>query len=356
MIAMAAGRLLALGHPHAASMPSLPISCWNVLTSGRTAATPSRPCAPIAAHANLRAQRRAAGRHGLDPVGEQHLGRPRHVPAAVLAGLAELRVVAAQRPDPPDQARGQGSIVIVLKDDERRGPEHVVERRCRPAGRGCASARAARAVPRRPAGRSAPPPRGGRDLPRSRAGALPAARARTANDRGLAWASTRSSRTPIPGISFHRSRMTRGPAAPNRDHPPVIRHVLAPVSAGGSGRFEPRPAPSPPVAPGVALTFDDGPHPEGTPAVLEALARAGARATFFVVGEQVQRRPALVAEIAAAGHVVALHGYRHRLQLRLGGARGPGGHRARRRVDPRGGGDRRGAGTGRRMGSTAPPG
>jgi peptidoglycan/xylan/chitin deacetylase (PgdA/CDA1 family) len=68
---------------------------------------------------------------------------------------------------------------------------------------------------------------------------------------------------------------------------------------------------------GVALTFDDGPHPEGTPAVLESLARAGARATFFLVGEQVERRPALAAEIVAAGHVVGLHGYRHRLQLRL---------------------------------------
>jgi peptidoglycan-N-acetylglucosamine deacetylase len=69
---------------------------------------------------------------------------------------------------------------------------------------------------------------------------------------------------------------------------------------------------------GVALTFDDGPHPEGTPAVLEVLARTGARATFFVVGEQVQQRPALVREIIAAGHTVALHGYQHRLQLTLG--------------------------------------
>jgi peptidoglycan/xylan/chitin deacetylase (PgdA/CDA1 family) len=51
--------------------------------------------------------------------------------------------------------------------------------------------------------------------------------------------------------------------------------------------------------------------------MLELLAHAGARATFFVVGEQVQRRPTLVAEIVDAGHEVALHGYRHRLQLRL---------------------------------------
>jgi peptidoglycan/xylan/chitin deacetylase (PgdA/CDA1 family) len=71
---------------------------------------------------------------------------------------------------------------------------------------------------------------------------------------------------------------------------------------------------------GVALTFDDGPHPEGTPAVLEVLSRAEARATFFLVGEQVLRRPQLAAEIHAAGHLVALHGHRHRLQLRLSGA------------------------------------
>jgi peptidoglycan-N-acetylglucosamine deacetylase len=68
---------------------------------------------------------------------------------------------------------------------------------------------------------------------------------------------------------------------------------------------------------GVALTFDDGPHPEGTPAILEVLAAHGARATFFLVGEQVARRPALAAEIAAAGHAIALHGHRHRCQLRL---------------------------------------
>jgi len=68
---------------------------------------------------------------------------------------------------------------------------------------------------------------------------------------------------------------------------------------------------------GVVVTFDDGPHPEGTPAVLEALSRAGARATFFMIGEQVQRRPQLAAEVRSRGHAIALHGYRHRLQLRL---------------------------------------
>ena len=68
---------------------------------------------------------------------------------------------------------------------------------------------------------------------------------------------------------------------------------------------------------GVALTFDDGPHPEGTPAVLEILREAKAPATFFLAGEQAERRPALVAEIVAAGHRVELHCHRHRNQLRL---------------------------------------
>jgi peptidoglycan-N-acetylglucosamine deacetylase len=68
---------------------------------------------------------------------------------------------------------------------------------------------------------------------------------------------------------------------------------------------------------GYALTFDDGPHAKGTPAVLELLAEAGAAATFFLVGEQVQRNPALAREIAAAGHAIGLHCQRHRNLLRL---------------------------------------
>jgi peptidoglycan/xylan/chitin deacetylase (PgdA/CDA1 family) len=68
---------------------------------------------------------------------------------------------------------------------------------------------------------------------------------------------------------------------------------------------------------GCALTFDDGPHVQGTPAVLEILAAAGVKATFFLVGEQVRRNPALAREILAAGHGVAVHCDRHRNLLRL---------------------------------------
>jgi peptidoglycan/xylan/chitin deacetylase (PgdA/CDA1 family) len=68
---------------------------------------------------------------------------------------------------------------------------------------------------------------------------------------------------------------------------------------------------------GVALTYDDGPHPEGTPAILEALRARRARATFFLVGEQVERYRSLVGEIVAEGHEPAVHAQRHRNQMRL---------------------------------------
>jgi peptidoglycan/xylan/chitin deacetylase (PgdA/CDA1 family) len=62
----------------------------------------------------------------------------------------------------------------------------------------------------------------------------------------------------------------------------------------------------------VALTFDDGPDPASTPLFLEALDRLGARATFFLLGTMVEQFPAMAGEVAAAGHEVAVHGYRHR--------------------------------------------
>lgn len=61
----------------------------------------------------------------------------------------------------------------------------------------------------------------------------------------------------------------------------------------------------------MALTFDDGPGPD-TPAVLDALAAAGVRATFFVLGEHALRRPDLLRETARRGHLLALHGHTHR--------------------------------------------
>jgi peptidoglycan/xylan/chitin deacetylase (PgdA/CDA1 family) len=71
-------------------------------------------------------------------------------------------------------------------------------------------------------------------------------------------------------------------------------------------------------APGhVALTFDDGPDPESTPEFVRVLDRLGWHATFFMLGDMVRRAPSLAAEVAAAGHEIAVHGDMHRSQVRL---------------------------------------
>ena len=79
----------------------------------------------------------------------------------------------------------------------------------------------------------------------------------------------------------------------------------------------------------IALTFDDGPNPAVTPQLLEVLARAGVRASFFVIGRFVRECPELVREIRMAGHVVGNHTETHpwlawqterRIREELGGA------------------------------------
>jgi peptidoglycan/xylan/chitin deacetylase (PgdA/CDA1 family) len=67
-----------------------------------------------------------------------------------------------------------------------------------------------------------------------------------------------------------------------------------------------------PLLPGeVVLTFDDGPRPESTPQVLQALARQCVRATFFVNGEPLLRWPSLARDLVAQGHSVGMHGFGH---------------------------------------------
>lgn len=61
----------------------------------------------------------------------------------------------------------------------------------------------------------------------------------------------------------------------------------------------------------VYLTFDDGPHPDFTPPIMDILARYGVRATFFVVGAEVERYPKLTAALSAAGHQLANHTFNH---------------------------------------------
>jgi peptidoglycan/xylan/chitin deacetylase (PgdA/CDA1 family) len=72
----------------------------------------------------------------------------------------------------------------------------------------------------------------------------------------------------------------------------------------------------------VAITIDDGPDPEVTPRVLDLLARYGAQATFFCVGDRVERHPDLARDIVRRGHDVENHTQRHRHSFSFLGPRG----------------------------------
>jgi len=61
----------------------------------------------------------------------------------------------------------------------------------------------------------------------------------------------------------------------------------------------------------IYLTFDDGPHPEHTPRVLDLLARHGARGSFFVIGDKVRSNPDLARRITAEGHLIGNHSNTH---------------------------------------------
>lgn len=59
------------------------------------------------------------------------------------------------------------------------------------------------------------------------------------------------------------------------------------------------------------LTFDDGPHPEHTPPLLDLLAEHGAKATFYLIGKQAEANPGLARRIADEGHTLGNHSYSH---------------------------------------------
>lgn len=61
----------------------------------------------------------------------------------------------------------------------------------------------------------------------------------------------------------------------------------------------------------IALTFDDGPSPVWTPQVLDALKKAGVRATFFMIGEYVEKYPEIAKRVIREGHEIGNHSYDH---------------------------------------------
>ena len=89
----------------------------------------------------------------------------------------------------------------------------------------------------------------------------------------------------------------------------MARTLTLPRSAQAYGRVQHAPLP---LRPGeVVLTFDDGPNPASTPAVLKALADGRVRATFFMNGEPLARAPELARQVRAQGHSVGMHGFEH---------------------------------------------
>jgi len=96
----------------------------------------------------------------------------------------------------------------------------------------------------------------------------------------------------------------------------ILAGVLLPRSRLLGSNWTRLPAPA--AARGaIAITLDDGPDPEVTPRVLELLARHGAAASFFLIGERAARHPQLVRDIVAAGHRVENHTQRHRHDFAL---------------------------------------
>lgn len=63
----------------------------------------------------------------------------------------------------------------------------------------------------------------------------------------------------------------------------------------------------------ICLTFNDGPDPATTPAILDVLDKYGIKATFFVIGHKAREYPELVKQMADRGHVIGVHGYEHKI-------------------------------------------
>ena len=133
------------------------------------------------------------------------------------------------------------------------------------------------------------------------------------------------------GQAVHRAVWTGagvalGAALLARRSPVAAATLLAAGAVAGAAAFMPHnPAlgralwRGPADRPRAALTFDDGPSPS-TPDVLDALAAEGVRATFFVLGRQVERHPDVVRRIVAEGHQLANHGYDHGILIFRGAA------------------------------------
>jgi cellulose synthase/poly-beta-1,6-N-acetylglucosamine synthase-like glycosyltransferase/peptidoglycan/xylan/chitin deacetylase (PgdA/CDA1 family) len=114
----------------------------------------------------------------------------------------------------------------------------------------------------------------------------------------------------LSGYVDHVGGEGNGPRTPAADRQPAPADVLegGPIlRVDNDGEVSSRSMP----AHTVALTFDDGPDPQWTPAILDVLARHGAHATFFVIGSKVNEYPDLTRRILAEGHELGVHTFTH---------------------------------------------
>jgi peptidoglycan/xylan/chitin deacetylase (PgdA/CDA1 family) len=118
---------------------------------------------------------------------------------------------------------------------------------------------------------------------------------------------------------------------PSLGPPPAFRPSPNPQPTAASYTSVPQPTPIPGLVPekttynscnvegmSIAITFDDGPDPELTPRLLDMLKERNVKATFFVVGKNVEEYPSIVARMAAEGHEVANHSWSHPSLTKLG--------------------------------------
>ncbi|ATO16196.1 polysaccharide deacetylase [Micromonospora sp. WMMA2032] len=108
---------------------------------------------------------------------------------------------------------------------------------------------------------------------------------------------------------------TEFPAAPGRALPDTSPDADPSAPDGGDDGPGPFGALTATGSARVALTFDDGPDPRWTPQVLALLSQYGVKATFCVVGENVESHPDLLRSIVAEGHTVCNHSWRHDVNL-----------------------------------------
>jgi peptidoglycan/xylan/chitin deacetylase (PgdA/CDA1 family) len=113
--------------------------------------------------------------------------------------------------------------------------------------------------------------------------------------------------------------------------PPAFRPSPSPQPSPANYTSVPQPTPGPGIVPekttynscnvegmSIAITFDDGPNAELTPKLLDMLKERGIKATFFVVGRNVEEYPGIVARMATEGHEVANHSWSHPALTKLG--------------------------------------